>query len=41
MKDYESKRKLAVIFTDNYPSLVEDYLRDDQEREACVMSLSV
>ena len=41
MKDYESKRKLAIIFTDNYPSLVEDYLRDDQEREACVMSLSV
>ena len=41
MKDYESKKQLAVVFTENYPLIVEDYLRDDQEREACVMSLSV
>ena len=30
MKDYESKRELAVLFTTNYPSLVSDFIQDDQ-----------
>ena len=41
MKDYESKRELAVLFTTNYPSLVSDFIQDDQEKDASVMSLSV
>ena len=27
MKDYENKRQLSVIFTSNYPDIVEDYFR--------------
>ena len=41
MKDYESKKRLSVIFADNYPLIVDDFLRDDQEKEASIMSLSV
>ena len=41
MKDYESKKQLSVIFADNYPLIVDDYLRDDQEKDASIMSLSV
>ena len=41
MKDYENKRQLSVIFTSNYPDIVEDYIRDNQERDASIMSLSV
>ena len=41
MKDYETKRELAVIFAENYPEILQDYYRDDQERESSIMSLSV
>ena len=41
MKDYESKKRLSVIFAENYPLIVDDYLRDDQEKDASIMSLSV
>ena len=41
MKDYDTKKKLAVVFTENYPELAHDYFRDDQERDASIMSLSV
>ena len=41
MKDYESKKRLSVIFAKNYPLIVDDYLRDDQEKDASIMSLSV
>ena len=41
MKDYESKRELAVIFTDNYQAIMEDFYCDDQERESSITSLSV
>ena len=41
MKDYETKRQLAVIFTENYQEILEDYYCDDQEKESSIMSLSV
>ena len=41
MKDYESKRKLSVVFAENYPEIVEDYYCDDQERDSSIMVLSV
>ena len=41
MKDYNTKQKLAIVFTENYTDIVDDYYRDDQERDACIMMLSV
>ena len=41
MKDYDTKRELAVIFADNYQEILEDYYCDDQERESSIMCLSV
>ena len=41
MKDYDTKRELAVIFTDNYQDILEDYYCDDQEKESSIMTISV
>ena len=41
MKDYETKRQLAVIFTENYQEILEDYYCDDQEKESSIMAISV
>ena len=30
MKDYESKKRLAVLFTSNYPTIVNNFITDDQ-----------
>jgi len=41
MKDYDSKKQLASLFTTNYPSIMHSYIMDDQERESSIMTLSV
>ena len=41
MKDYDTKRELAVIFSENYQEILEDYYCDDQEKESSMMTLSV
>ena len=32
MKDYDTKRELACLFTRNYPAIVRDHIADDQVR---------
>jgi len=41
LKDYESKKELATIFTRTYPQILSDFMADDQERDSSIMTLSV
>jgi len=45
MKDYETKKELAGLFTLNYPTILKDHIADDQARDMvtrfCVCSFSV
>jgi len=41
MKDYESKKELATIFTKAYPTILADFVSDDQEKDSSIMTLSV
>lgn len=39
--EYENKKILAIEFTQNYPTLMQDFIRDDHEHSFSVVSLSV
>lgn len=39
--EYENKKVLAIIFTKLYPTLMQDFIRDDHEHSFSVVSLSV
>ncbi|XP_054000464.1 E3 ubiquitin-protein ligase UBR2 [Hylaeus anthracinus] len=41
LMEYESKKALAIIFTNNYGSIMKDYIRDDHAHIFSIVSLSV
>lgn len=41
LMEYENKKVLAVVFTKLYPTLMQDFIRDDHEHSFSVVSLSV
>lgn len=41
LMEYENKKTLAILFTKLYPSLMQDFIRDDHEHSFSVVSLSV
>lgn len=41
LMEYENKKALAILFTKLYPTLMQDFIRDDHEHSFSVVSLSV
>ncbi|KAG4075561.1 hypothetical protein HA402_003386 [Bradysia odoriphaga] len=41
LMEYENKKTLAILFTKLYPSLMQEFIRDDHEHSFSVVSLSV
>lgn len=41
LMEYENKKLLAVLFTKLYPTLMQDYIRDDHDHSYSIVSLSV
>ncbi|XP_055680876.1 E3 ubiquitin-protein ligase UBR1 [Lutzomyia longipalpis] len=41
LMEYENKKKLAVVFTKLYASVMQDYIRDDHDHSFSIVSLSV
>ncbi|XP_043259405.1 E3 ubiquitin-protein ligase UBR2 [Colletes gigas] len=41
LKEYESKKALAIVFTYNYGSVMKDFIRDDHDHSFSIVSLSV
>ena len=41
MKEYNSKLELAKVFTDNYGTILKNFVKDDQEQESTVVNLTV
>uniref|UniRef100_A0A1L8DT83 E3 ubiquitin-protein ligase n=1 Tax=Nyssomyia neivai TaxID=330878 RepID=A0A1L8DT83_9DIPT len=41
LMEYENKKKLAVVFTKLYASIMQDYIRDDHDHSFSIVSLSV
>ncbi|KAJ8678786.1 hypothetical protein QAD02_014573 [Eretmocerus hayati] len=41
LTEYESKKALAIVFTNNYGSVLKDFIRDDHDHSYSIASLSV
>ena len=41
MMEYESKKALAIVFTQHYGTVMKDFIRDDQDHSFSITSLSV
>lgn len=41
LMEYESKKALAIVFTNNYGSIMKDYIRDDHDLLFSIVSFSV
>lgn len=41
LMEYENKKILAIAFTKNYPSLMQEFIRDDHDHSFSIVSLSV
>ncbi|XP_012287219.1 E3 ubiquitin-protein ligase UBR2 [Orussus abietinus] len=41
LMEYESKKALAIVFTNNYGSVMKDFIRDDHDHSFSIVSLSV
>lgn len=41
LMEYENKKSLAVVFTKNYPELMQEFIRDDHYHSFSIVSLSV
>ncbi|XP_076176131.1 ubr1 ubiquitin ligase [Ptiloglossa arizonensis] len=41
LMEYENKKALAIVFTQNYGSVMKDYIRDDHDHLFSIVSLSV
>ncbi len=41
LKEYDSKLEFAKMFVDNYQQIIENYSRDDQERDVTLVNLTV
>ncbi|GAB0094295.1 E3 ubiquitin-protein ligase [Sergentomyia squamirostris] len=41
LMEYENKKKLSVVFTKLYASVMQDYIRDDHDHSFSIVSLSV
>ncbi|XP_031834567.1 ubr1 ubiquitin ligase [Nomia melanderi] len=41
LMEYESKKALAIVFTNNYGTVMKDFIRDDHDHSFSIVSLSV
>ncbi|XP_011862906.1 PREDICTED: E3 ubiquitin-protein ligase UBR2 [Vollenhovia emeryi] len=41
LMEYESKKALSIVFTDNYGSVMKDFIKDDHDHSFSIVSLSV
>lgn len=41
LTEYESKKALAIVFTNNYGSVMKDFIKDDHDHAYSIVSLSV
>ena len=41
LTEYESKKRLAIVFTNNYGTVLKDFIRDDHDHSFSIASLSV